>query len=444
MASKSDGYDYKKGGIQPFGGKFSGVERYVKKNGVISFYIKYKDLSNQTKRVKVGDSPAMTKTEALKRLRAVTGELNDIRKSVKESDSNNVFIPKRKKKTFSATTSLKDLAEYYIERKSNIKDYPNIQSKYKNHIEKDEIVNIPLAILTRDDIAAFVKRKKETYVVKNGQQRKKQKNPDGTVTYLESEKEHKARQYKLTTSTVNAIYNLIVVIINYAIKNEKFFGRNPFHLANDDDILKEIERPKEVHIKQLTQSETKAFLSQLKAQSESFEITDRYVYLIGLLAVFTGARMRTILNIKVGDIDFEHNKLKLYNLKVKDRPYTIHISSQAMRNQLEKFSRGKRPDDYLFTSNRTGKQIYRYPRVMKKILDLTVNNFRTKKEYMTLRDLRNSLASTLASKKVPLYNISQILNHDSLLNTKRYAQLQYNYANEEIANYAMEVNLEEE
>ena len=76
---------------------------------------------------------------------------------------------------------------------------------------------------------------------------------------------------------------------------------------------------------------------------------------------------------------------------------------------------------------------------MKKILDITVNIHRMKDDNMTLRDLRNSLASTLVSRNVPLYNISKILDHDSLLNTKRYAQLQYNSANEEIVSYAMEI-----
>ena len=37
------------------GGKFAGVEKYEKKNNVISFYIKYKDLDNKTVREKVGE-----------------------------------------------------------------------------------------------------------------------------------------------------------------------------------------------------------------------------------------------------------------------------------------------------------------------------------------------------------------------------------------------------
>jgi integrase len=453
MANKydSNGYDeegydknnyHKKGGIQAFGGKYSGVERNKKKNGVISFYINYKSLDKTPKRVKVGDSPVMTKTKALKRLRDVTLEINDARASIKDANENGVYIPKRKKRTYNATTTIKELAEYYLEKKSKSKDYFNVASKYKNHIEHEAISNIPIILITRDDIENFVKNKQKTLVQKNGQQRKQKKrstrDKSGVIEYIETIEENKSRQYTLSNATVYALFSLIVTIINYASKDEKYIGRNPFILNQDDSILEEIKVPTAIKIKMLSVKEKDCFLAQLKAQSIAFEKADKYVYLIGLLAVYTGARRNTILNIKVEDIDLENNTLVLYNLKVKNRAYYVKIPSETISKLLIKFSKDKLPNDYLFTSVRTQKQITKYPAVMKKILDLTVNNHRSDGNKMTLRDLRNSLASYLAHKDVDLYKISRLLDHDSIMNTKRYAQLQNNSASEVVEDYAKE------
>ena len=441
-----NGYDrdksHKKGGIQAFGGKYAGVERNKKKNGLISFYINYKALDNKPKRVKVGDSPSMTKTKALKRLRDVTLGLNDARASIKDANENGVYIPTRKKRTYNATTTIRDLAQYYLGKKSNSKDYFNVSSKYKNHIENEAISNIPIILITRDDIANFVKNKQNTFVQKNGQQRKQKKrstrDKSGIVEYIETIEENKSRQYTLSNSTVYAIFSLIITIINYASRDEKYIGRNPFILNQDDSILEEIKIPTSIKIKMLSIKEKNYFLAQLKAQSEAFEKADKYVYLIGLLAVYTGARRNTILNIKVEDIDLDNNTLVLFNLKVKNRAYYVKIPSETITELLIKFAKDKSPSDYIFTSVRTQNQITKYPAVMKKILDLTVNNHRGDGNKMTLRDLRNSLASYLAHQNVDLYKISKLLDHDSILNTRRYAQLQKNSASEIVSDYAKE------
>lgn len=222
-------YDKKKGGVQPFGGSYAGVERYEKKNGVVSFYIKYKNLQNITTRDKVGDSPEMTKTKALNLLNAKKTELKELRK-MKQNDIPDFYIPKKKKRNSNFMT-VNDIAAIYLKDKADTKDFTNIKSKYDNHIKDHPIASKPIVMIDQDDIKAFIKDKENTYVAKNRTQRKRKKRPtrdkSGIIEYIETDEEHKKRQYKLSNSTVNAIYGLIVTMTNYAIEDEIYTGKNP-------------------------------------------------------------------------------------------------------------------------------------------------------------------------------------------------------------------------
>lgn len=420
------------------GGKFAGVEKYEKKNGVISYYIKYKDINNKTVREKVGDSPEMTQTKARDALRKKQSELNEQRAHLKKGSVGGFFIPKATRQN-TVRLTLSDIARVYIEKKKDTKDFFNIKSKYNTHIKNHPISSKPIALITKEDIKQFLEDKQNTYVQKNGMQRKRKQRPtrdkSGIVEYIESEEENQERQYKLTNSTVNAIYGMIITIVNYALKEEIYMGRNPFHggfrLKNNN-----------IKLKYLSNDETVSFLRQLKDQSESFEMMDRYVYIIGLLAITTGARRKTILSIRAGDIDYDNGIIKLCNFKIDDNWYSSSIASDEIKELLKKFSYSKKPDDYIFTSSRKpNEKIYRYPRVMNKILELTVNIHRKKDDRMTLRDLRNSLASNLAIAGVPLSHISKVLDHKSITSTQRYAQLMPDVATVAIKDYVKGIKI---
>lgn len=419
------------------GGKFAGVEKYEKKNGVISYYIKYKDLNNKTVREKAGDSPDMNQSKARDKLRKKQFELNEQRSHIKNGTNLGFYIPKAIRHNTTKLT-LKDLAQIYISKKEGTKDFFNIKSKYETHIKDHPIASKQIVLIVKDDIKQFIEDKKNTFVVKNGMQRKRKPRPtrdkSGIVEYIETEEENRARQYKLTNSTVNAIYGIIVSIVNYAIKEEDYKGINPFHGRY---------RPKvnNIKLKYLNNDESALFLRQLKYQSEYFDVKDRYVYLIGLLAMTTGARRKTILSIKVGDINFEKEILSLCNFKVDEREYIATIANDEIKELLKKFSEGKKPDDYIFSSSHSEKQIYKYPAVMKKILDITVNIHRKKDDRMTLRDLRNSLASNLAIAGTPLLYIARTLDHKSITSTQRYAQLMPDVATVAIKDYVKGIKI---
>ena len=415
--------------LKAIGGKYKGVELYVKANGLTSYHIKYKDLEGKTKREKVGDSPIMTKTKALEILRQKQSELNTLRRHLNSGDINN-YLLERNRASDSLRLTVNDLAVMYLKDKAYTKDFPNTKSKYHIHIKPERISNKPIMLITNDDIKKFIQNKKNTYSQRNGMQRKR----DRKGKWLETKNEYDLRQNKLTNTTINAIYGLIITIVNYAIREEYYIGRNPFH--------NKFRLPtNNIKLKYLSDEETSLFLRQLKWQSESFEIIDKYVYLIGLLAVTTGGRMHTILHIRAGDIDFDNNVLHLCNFKVNEQWYESAIATDEIRDLLQKVSKGKNPNDHLFVSNRTGKQIYRYPRVMNKILDLTVNWHRQDENRMTLRDLRNSLASNLARQGVSLSHIAKVLNHKSLASTARYAQLGSEVAIEAVRDYAKRLNV---
>ncbi|WP_415406964.1 tyrosine-type recombinase/integrase [Sulfurovum sp. CS9] len=411
------------------GGKYKGIEIYKKLSGAISYYIRYKDLENKTKREKVGESPTMTKTKALEILRQKQSELNTLRRHLHSGDINN-YLLERSRASDSLRLTINDLAVMYLKDKANTKDFPSTKSRYHIHIESEKISNKPIMLITNEDIKKFIQNKKDTYSVRNGMQRKR----DRKGKWLETKSEYESRQNKLTNTTINAIYGLMITIVNHGTQEEYYIGRNPFHskfrLPTDN-----------IKLKYLSDEETSLFLRQLKWQSESFEIIDKYVYLIGLLAVTTGARMRTILYLRAGDVDLDNGVIHLCNFKVNEQWYESAIATDEIRELLQKFSKGRGPNDHLFVSNRTGKQIYRYPRVMNKILELTVNWHRQEENRMTLRDLRNSLASNLARKGISLSHIAKVLNHKSIASTARYAQLGSEVAIEAIRDYAKRLNV---
>lgn len=413
------------------GGKFAGVEKYQKKNGVVSYYIKFKNIDNKTAREKVGDSPDMTASKARMLLVKKQLELKDKRDNLKNGAEAGFYVPKLIRHN-SIKFTLNDIAQIYMTNKQTTKDFFNIKSKYSTHIQNHLIASKPIALIVKDDIKQFIEDKKNTLVVKNGMQRRRKPRPtrdkSGIIEYAETEEENRARQYKLTDSTVNSIYGIIVSIVNYAITEEIYAGRNPFHGGYRLKV-------NNIKLKYLNNDESALFLRELKQRSESFKILDKYVYLIGLLAMTTGARRRTILSIKVGDIDFDNEILKLCNFKVDDNWYISVIANNEIKELLKKFSTGKRPDDYIFSSSRSNKQIYKYPAVMKKILDITVNIHRKEDDRMTLRDLRNSLASNLAIAGVPLSHIGKVLDHKSIVSTQRYAQLMPDVATVAIKDY---------
>jgi len=412
------------GKFKAVGGRYKGVEVYSKMNGKTSFYIKYKDLEGKTKREKVGDSPLMSKTKALIRLKERQAELNALRSNLNSGEINN-YLYQKNKTSASLRLTIRDLAVMYFRDKADIKDFPNINSKYHIHIKPDKISNKPIMLITNDDIKKFIQDKKDTYTQRNGMQRRRSRKRE----WLETDKAHQERQYKLTNTTINAIYGLMVTIVNYGLQEEYYLGRNPFHTKFRLPV-------DNIKLKYLSDKEISLFLRQLKWQSESFEIIDKYVYLIGLLAVTTGARMKTTLSIRAGDIDFEKGILHLCNLKVNEHWYESAIATDEIKTLLLKFSKGLKPDAPLFVSTRTGNQIYRYPRVMNKILELTVNWHRQEENRMTLRDLRNSLASNLARKGVSLTHIAKVLDHKSIVSTSRYAQLGSEVAIEAVREYA--------
>lgn len=171
----------------------------------------------------------MTKAKALNLLNAKKTELNELRK-MKQNDIPDFYIPKKKKRNSNFMT-VNDIAALYLKDKADTKDFTNIKSKYDNHIKDHPIASKPIVMIDQDDIKAFIKDKENTYVAKNGTQRKRKKRPtrdkSGIIEYLETDEEHKKCQYKLSNSTVNAIYGLIVTMTNYAIEDEIYTGKNP-------------------------------------------------------------------------------------------------------------------------------------------------------------------------------------------------------------------------
>ena len=209
-------------------------------------------------------------------------------------------------------------------------------------------------------------------------------------------------------------------IIKYCIRHERYKGDNPFN------YMKRIKFDN-VSLKQMSEEEIEGYLDALKNAKYSFVRSDykhslELGYLFALLALTTGARKRTILQIKVQDIKFNDKEISLYNYKT-DEPYVGHIVSDEVGDTLKEHCKNKEPEDYIFYNYKTQKVYDGYPIIVKRKLDAVINHSRDQKNRLAVRDFRNVFATRLINKGMNLSHIQNLLNHKTPNMTARYAQM---------------------
>lgn len=132
----------------------------------------------------------------------------------------------------------------------------------------------------------------------------------------------------------------------------------------------------------------------------------------------TGARIQTILNVQIKDIDIESKTIVLRDFK-NNSSYIGYINFDITLNNAQ-------PDNYFVNSCRIPANTRSIQRGLKPILDRLFNQNLDKndrKNRVVIHTLRHSVASMLASNGTPINIISKILNHADIKQTMRYAKL---------------------
>lgn len=136
-----------------------------------------------------------------------------------------------------------------------------------------------------------------------------------------------------------------------------------------------------------------------------------------LLLIYSGVRVRSFCNIKLRDVDFGENTLRVRKVKGR-KEYLANISSECIRSllkYLEKYP--KKLDDFLFTTKIRGNQ-YNSSDIRKLVNVLSRRAKIEKNVYPHL--LRHSLASNMLNRGANIILIKEQLGHDWIQSTENY------------------------
>lgn len=138
----------------------------------------------------------------------------------------------------------------------------------------------------------------------------------------------------------------------------------------------------------------------------------------------TGARIRSALAIKKRDIDLEESTIQLTDLKAGGEKYTGFISPtlhNLLADHLLKLGR----NDYVLSLDGTYTTYNRVRYPVKKVLDTLFNEgleADDSKNRIVVHSLRHTFATLLALKNVPIHTIKELMHHEDISMTMRYAK----------------------
>lgn len=208
-------------------------------------------------------------------------------------EKNPPSIVKNKKKDI---LHISTIANDYFAQREETKSKSTDKSNYNNYI-LPYFKNLDFETITKENIQNFsVKLKKTKSIVK---------------------------KEILANKTINNILNFLKALIKYAFKND--FIKNDFSKYIQ---LLEIDNARERFL-------TKEEIEMLYKNSKDDEV----LYLLFKLALNTGGRLATLLNIHKKDIDFTHNLLTLKDFK-NNSTYKTFLTND-LKELLEKIPYAK-------------------------------------------------------------------------------------------------------
>jgi integrase len=346
--------------------KFSGIfYRETITNDKIdkTFYIRYKDENNKDKEIKVGKYSEGYREAYCNQLR------NEIITKQRTGEEPPSIASKKKKNILSIETIANDYFNYRKESKTKANDI----SQYNNHI-LPYFKNLDFETIDKNEILQFTNKLKKT--------------------------KSKFKEDLLSDKSINNILNFLKTLIKHGFKND--FIKNDFSKYIN---LFDIDNARE---KFLTKEEIKILYENSK--------NDETLYLLFKLALNTGGRLATLLNICKKDIDFSHNLITLKDFK-NNSTYKAFLT-ENLKALLEIRTIHLKMDDKLFVSNPE--------RRLRSMLDELFNkdiNTNDRKNKVVFHSLRHTFASHLAINGTPIFTIQKLMNHKDIRMTLRYAKL---------------------
>jgi len=348
--------------------KFNGVYHYVMKNGDVSYYIMYRDSNGKQYKQKIGIKSGGITENYCNQIR------NDAVSKLKLGELPPSTILRRKHKTI----TLNSVADHYFEH-HNTKSKNKQLSKYNLHI-RDVIGSKDVDLIEIKDMNNL---------------------------------QNSLIDKKLSPSTVNCYIDIVSAACNYGLSKSLYKGKNPTKFIKKLRVDNKRER----------------FLSTAEIGDllESVE-SNPTLYLFTKLALSTGARLQTILNIKKRDVNLANRIITLKDFK-NESTYNGYITDNDLMEALKLRMSLIENSDYLVWEDGI-KRIDKY--VSRKMSDIFYDLFNydldeTDKDYrkqkVVIHTLRHTMLSHLALNGASPFKIKQLSNHKSLAMVERYVKL---------------------
>lgn len=212
---------------------------------------------------------------------------------------------------------------------------------------------------------------------------------------------------KYSSTSINRKLSTLKSFFKYLLKRG-FVKNNPVKLIATPKSEKKL--PSFINTKQINE-----LLDNLFDENNNFEkIRDR---LIIEMFYLTGIRRNELINIKLGDIDFNNCTIKIIGKGSKERIIPISKEfSERIKKYLELKNELALQNEYLFVTN-GGQKLYPefVYRVVKKYLTY-VSTLRKRSPHV----IRHTFATHLLNEGVDLSAIKDLLGHSSLAATQVY------------------------
>ena len=324
-------------------------------NGSKSFYIRQRVKGNDI-RVKLGEPPLMTVEEA--RIATVAN-----RKLMNDGEN-----PHKQSTKYNENTTLQQLFDDFVkERERFIGERTMVGYKSMWNTKISKLAKRRLSDISGDDLKTLHRKISENF----------------------------------GNYTGNHCLVLIKTVYNYAIKEERFDGRNPA-----------------ISVK-LNKTEPRVRYMEHAELQRFFAVLDEYDNEISrdaiLMLIYTGARKRNILEMKWADIDMEAKIWKILQTKTA-KNVTIALVEPAMEVLQRRWEQAENEWVFYSPTSKSG-HVEDIKRAWASILEKAqITNLR-------IHDLRHTLATYLIANGADAFIVQRALTHKSLQSTQVYVNL---------------------
>lgn len=374
--------------------KYTGVQYRANSHGDKVFYIRYKNNVGKLIREKVGsDREGVTAVFASKHRAKRISELR--------LGDEAPMIQKQEMKRLAHLT-VADAAKQYLDSIKELSDYKNTVGRYDNHVRPYFHTKL-LTEVTEDDVKRFVAKKRSEVSFKTG------------------------RAY--SAKTINDMIDLLNTIYRFIISKEKLKITSPAQHTTKfkTDGVKRLKvdnaRQRYLELDEIQKLYAAVDNRVARDNSRSDELTEDLKIFVRL-ALSTGARMTTLLNIRKQDINITQKQVILKDFK-NDTTYTGYLSDNAVEVLKERYEKIS-PMQYIIGCKTTPKSRMPISKVLQPILNDLFNQGLAEDDTqnrVVIHTLRHTFGSLLAISGTPIFTIQKLMNHKSIEMTMRYAKL---------------------